>query len=169
MGLRTPRASRCMEGSSGPRELSSSFYLHLRKVRGNLYVSGGDEAGDERRRRNMNPTGTIRTKMISNVIESAERVDFDTIDNKGRKIGAMIRRETQVYEEMSEAEFNKTKMASLVRPGTWYTFYVSTTRNGATFGASQPTHYFRSIEERDVAIHAHIARSMKAAAKKAAA
>jgi hypothetical protein len=116
-----------------------------------------------------NCTGNTRTKKISNVRESLQRVDFGMTNAKGAALGAMIIRETEVYEEMSEAEFNKTRTASLVRPGTWYTYRVQTTRNGSSFGASQPTHYFRSIEERDVAIHAHIARSMKAAAKKAAA
>jgi hypothetical protein len=115
-----------------------------------------------------NCTGNTRTKKISKVRESLERVDFGMTNAKGAALGAMIIRETEVYQEMSEAEFNKTRMASLTLPGVWFTYCVQTTRNGAGFGASQPTHYFRSIEERDVAIHAHMARSMKAAAKKAA-
>jgi hypothetical protein len=117
----------------------------------------------------MNPTGTIRTKKISTVREALERVDFCALDNKGRKVGALIIRETEIYEEMSNAEFKATFMASLVRPGTWYTYSVQTTRDGFLFGATQPTHYFASVEERDIAIHAHLARSMKSAAKKSAA
>lgn len=117
----------------------------------------------------MNPTGTIRTKKMNIVHESLERVDFCALDNKGRKVGALIIRETEIYEEMSNAEFKATLMASLVPPGTWYTYSVQTTRDCFLFGATQPTHYFSSIEEREIAIQAHLARAMKSAAKKSAA
>lgn len=111
---------------------------------------------------------TINTKKVNTTRESVEKIDLGTVDNKGRRIGALIVRETETYEVMTDAEIKSSFFRSHVKPGVWFVYRIQTTRNGSSFGASQPTHYFASVEERDVAIHAHLARSMKAAAKKAA-
>lgn len=111
---------------------------------------------------------TISSKKVNTIRESVEKVDFDTVDNKGRKIGALIVRETETYDVMTDADMKSSSWRSLVKPGVWFTYRIQTTRNGSSFGASQAKHYFATVEERDVAIHAHLARSMKAAAKKAA-
>lgn len=111
---------------------------------------------------------TIRTKRINLTRESLENIDFNTNDSKGRKLGALIVRETETYAPMSDAEFNARRMASYIKAGVWFTYRIQTTRNGSSFGASQAKHYFATVEEREIAINAHMARSMKAAAKKAA-
>lgn len=111
---------------------------------------------------------TIRSKKVNTIRESVEKIDFDTIDSKGKKIGALIVRDTETYEVMTDADIKASIWASHVKPGVWFTYRIQTTRNGSAFGATQPKHYFATVEERDVAIHAHLARSMKTAAKKAA-
>lgn len=109
-----------------------------------------------------------RSKMINHTHESTETVDFGKTDSKGRRIGAMIVRDNETYALMTEAEIKTSFCFSYIEPGLWFTYHIQTTRNGSRYGACQPTHYFATVEERDVAIHAHLARSMKAAAKKAA-
>ena len=111
---------------------------------------------------------TINTKNVNVALEFVEKIDFNTLDSKWRKIGALIVRETETYEVMTDAEIKSSFSRSHVKPGVWFVYRIQSTRNGSSYGAIQPKHYFSTVEERDVAIHAHMARVMKAAAKKAA-
>ena len=110
----------------------------------------------------------VKTKKTSTVRESVEAAEFDIKDSKGRAMGASILRTTETYELMTDAEVKTSYFCSFICVGTWYVANIQTTRDGKCYGASQPNLYFASVEARDEAVHAHLARSMKAAAKKAA-
>lgn len=89
-----------------------------------------------------------------------EVIDFEIRDAKGRSIGAQV------------ATWNATMEArdhgrSTLPPGPAFGLNTMATRRGIPYGASQPSQWFATEEERAAALAAYLDGARKRAAKKA--
>lgn len=102
------------------------------------------------------------------------RHPFGVYDRKGREFGVVI---TTMHVQQLPGpkamvnDFSGAKWltgSTTLQPGLYYCWLGCATRAGETFGASQPRHYCKTIEERDKQIAAYI-RDARARAEKRAA
>ena len=74
--------------------------------------------------------------------------DFGKVDRFGRKIGAYI----IVYEVDFIQAPPESNSGYTVETGHYFALIVSASRNANSYGASQPSRYFHTINEREIAI-----------------
>lgn len=86
---------------------------------------------------------------------------FGVEDSRGREIGAWIR-----TEEISFRESTSQWGYYLIKPGSYFSVKMQATRGEVAYGASQPTHYYETKEERDSAIAAYLKSAHKRATAK---
>ena len=114
--------------------------------------------------------------------KTTKKVDFGFADNKGRSLGAEVitlemytvaPTDAEVAAYIADAE---SKLRPEYHPAKWWprydmpvgTIYVANvmaTRNGVTFGASQRSSYFPTIEARDAWIAKRVDATRKRYAK----
>lgn len=85
--------------------------------------------------------------MITCEITSITKVEsthtyFNLVDPKGRKMGAWVSTETILATE------NHANTGRIIEPGVWFSVQMCASRNGAGYGVTGGTKYFRSEEER---------------------
>lgn len=87
-----------------------------------------------------------------------EHHNFGALDRLGRRIGARVKRFTARY-------FLGAPGAGPyhVAPGDYLAFIPHATRNEEVYGASQPTEYFATSEDREARIAAYLAGARKRA------
>jgi hypothetical protein len=76
-----------------------------------------------------------------------KQIDFGMYDAKGREVGARIR----TWREVGERPF---------------VMFVSATRNGLYFGATQSSRHFTTESERDMAVEMYLKGARRRAASK---
>ena len=90
-------------------------------------------------------------------------------DSKGREIGCSVYRGGSTMTELPAETFEKGYCSYRVMvPGFYFTFLPQATRNGESYGASQPFEFFRTEAEREARIVEYLAGAEKRAAKLAA-
>jgi len=90
-----------------------------------------------------------------------EHHDFGNVDRFGRKIGAwIITYEIDFVQAPPESYSGYT-----IEAGHYFALRVSATRNGESYGASQPSGHFKTINERQIAINKYLASAQKRATK----
>lgn len=67
---------------------------------------------------------------------------FGLVDAKGRKMGAWVTTETRLATE------NNTNSGQIIEPGVWFTVSMCASRDGAGYGVTGGTQYFRTEDER---------------------
>jgi hypothetical protein len=86
----------------------------------------------------------------SYINEPQEHITGLGVDRFGRKIGVLIKRITSTFTPTTNSYY------STMAPGVYYAFQPHSTRDEATYGASQQYRYFKSLEEREKAIVKYI-------------
>lgn len=100
-----------------------------------------------------------------------ERVDFDAIDTKGRRLGYRVNITRWDYTPMTPEELADRQWYSSV-PSSWiggiYEVRPTSTRNGLAFGAIpvRSIRYFKTLEEAKAEAAAMIERGRKSVSKK---
>lgn len=92
---------------------------------------------------------------------TAEHIDFEALDARGRKVGAQIIRQTVTFSPLSEGV-----PGWVFEPGTYYAWRASATRNGKPYGATQRENICTTAEEREAAIAKYLNGARKRAEKK---
>ncbi len=99
---------------------------------------------------------------VAKETKSKQRVvSFGVKDSRGREIGAQIR----TWETDFESASPEVKMWYAIKPGHYFSLNVHAVRGGISYGASQPTHYFTTVSERNAAIEKYLAQARKRAGK----
>lgn len=88
---------------------------------------------------------------------------FGYFDKKGREIGMIAWVWEVDVRPAADEEYGRTDR----EVGHYFVASTQTTRGGEPFGATQSSHYFKTVEERDVYLARRWLDSLKAAAKKA--
>lgn len=91
---------------------------------------------------------------------------FGVTDSKGRDVGAFVITETIVISPDPDTERKWCRVADPKEMGTWFSYTIQSTRDGAEFGASAKTSRFRDEAERDRKALAALIRSQRRATKK---
>lgn len=101
--------------------------------------------------------------------DAREAHDFGCADSKGRQLGTVVRRGTL---NIVPHDDSKPYYGIAARPedfGHWFIYRVHATRAGEAFGASQTTHKFHSVAEREAAVAKYLKGASLRARKLAAA
>lgn len=101
----------------------------------------------------------MRTKAIWSEISSAISGEFDFTDLKGRRIGYEIRLYEAQFVEIGEDHSGIFYKKML--PGYYFMFYPQATRDGKKYGACQQDRFFKTKEEREIAIKKYIESARK--------
>jgi|ERR1041385_146649 hypothetical protein len=106
----------------------------------------------------------MKSVLVKQEHQATHQVAFHIKDAKGRWMGC------KVFTGTLETAAAPEKMGAyyLLEPGFYFTAYVQATRDGKLYGASQPSHQFKTVEERADWIAKRVESGRKAAEKKAA-
>lgn len=85
---------------------------------------------------------------------AVEHHDLGVVDSKGRRIGCLVIRSRVVYTPADPAETQWYRHPA----GEFFALQVQPTRNGAPYSASRRARTFPTVEAREKAAAAHLAR-----------
>ena len=88
-----------------------------------------------------------------------EKHSFGYADKAGRALGCIVSYTLATFEQIPDS----ARLFYNVKPGRYFAWNGQVTRNGAEFGAIQPTHYCETEAERDAAVQKYIANAKKRA------
>jgi hypothetical protein len=113
---------------------------------------------------------SITSHKIDDDKETREEFDFGVKDSKGRALGSRVFKGRDEFVEIDEAHRRENQYAVgyHVRPGSYFYFRPSATRDGKHYGAWHYPSYFHTAQERDAAVAKYVANARKRAAKNAA-
>lgn len=103
----------------------------------------------------------IKSQRGTVINNKVEHYYFHAIDKFNRRIGANVR----TYEVDFITAPDGTVMGYSVDPGVYFGLHVWATRNSVNYGAVQPDRYFKTAQERQVAIDKYLDGARKRAVK----